>query len=155
MNFLSPYLGLAKALAVVAVLLAAFGAGVKLGSDHVQADWDLERRERAEATLQLERETRRAVDAITVNNQKEKSRAKATIDSLRADVRSGVERLSVAVAACSTGDAGTGHPEARAELLPEAADRIVGIAADADEAVRDLNECVDKYDAVRKLANGG
>lgn len=149
MNFLSPYIGILKAVALVAIVLGLFGAGAKVGAGHIQAKWDQEKAEQADATLQLERETRRAVDAITINSKKEKENAKATIDSLRADVRRGAERLSVAVASCQAGDTGTGHSEARAELLPEAADRIVGIIGEADDAVRDLNECIDKYNAVR------
>jgi len=146
-----------KVVAVLAAALAAFGAGWvtngwRFGGQlaSLQSEWDKERADQAEAELDLERETRRAVDAITVNSQKEKQRAKATIDSLRADVRNGTERLSVAVSSCATGDPRAGNPEARAELLPAVADRIVGIAADADDAVRELNECVDKYSAVKE-----
>jgi hypothetical protein len=114
-----------------------------------------EKREAAEMTLSTEREVRRAVDAITVNNHKEKARAKATIDSLRVDVRNGTERLSVAVQSCQTRDSSTGNTDARAELMPEAAERIVVIAAEANEAVRELNECIDKYEALKQTIESG
>jgi hypothetical protein len=82
-----------------------------------------------------------------------KANAKTAIDSLRADVRSGAERLSVPTRSCSpapaSGSAATGDPEARAELLPATALELIDIAADGDDAVRELNACVDKYNAVR------
>jgi hypothetical protein len=151
MNFLSPYLGILKAVAIIAAALFVF----KLGAGSVQSQWDRERMEQANATLQLERETRRAVDAITTNSQREKASAKTTIDNLRADLRDRSVRLSVAVDSCTAADPGSGHSEARADILPAAADRIVGIIGEADDAVLDLNECVDKYNAVRIGAGSG
>ncbi|RJG06236.1 lysis protein [Noviherbaspirillum cavernae] len=145
MNALAPYIGFIRAAAFIAAALFIF----KMGGDSVRAQWAAADRERVEAAADLARETRRAFDAITVNSQKEKENANATIASLRADMRNGTERLSLAVAACQTGTSGAGNSEARAELLPAAADRIVGIIGEADDAVRDLNACIDKYNAVK------
>ena len=120
------------------------------GAAKVQAKWDKEKADEAEAKRTLERETRRAVDVITANSQKEKDHAKATIDSLRADVRTGVIRLSVATAAASSSTiTGVRDLETRADILPASADRIIGIIGEADDTVLDLNACIDKYNAVR------
>lgn len=136
---------------IAAAVAFAIGAGFgwNVNGWRLESGYEAEKRESAEMTLSTEREVRRAVDTITVNNQKEKARAKATIDSLRADVRNGTERLSVAVQSCQARDSSTGNTEARAELMPEAAERIVVIAGEANEAVRELNECIDKYEAVK------
>lgn len=150
MKILDPYIGAIKALVIVLLAIGLFGAGHHFGAQGVQAKWEAEKAESVEMTLATERETRRAVDVITLNSRKEKESAKTTIDSLRSDVRSGAQRLSVAVGSCPAADPRAGHPEARAELLPAAADRIVGIIGEADDAVLDLNECIAKYDAVKQ-----
>jgi hypothetical protein len=49
MNFLSPYLCIAKAIAVIAAALALFGAGHHFGAQGVQADWSKETAERKTA----------------------------------------------------------------------------------------------------------
>lgn len=88
--------------------------------------------------------------------------AQKKINALRADVLAGAVRLSVAVkapAGAAGGDApGQGAAatcsaqETRAELVPQAAYDLIGIAADGDDAVRDLNACIDSYHAIeRKL----
>ena len=65
------------------------------------------------------------------------------------ELRTGAVRLSVAVAAASAAAAAqaaaAGDGEARADLLPAAAGRILDFAIEGDDIVRDLNVCVDKY----------
>lgn len=94
---------------------------------------------------------------IDTDRAKEKQDDKKTIDALRADVRSGAISLSIATRALRAGAAGsntgTGYIETRSELMPEAAIELIDIAADGDDAVRDLNACIAKYDAVRRAAN--
>jgi hypothetical protein len=151
------------------LLLAALVAGEQAyehhiyqqGVDATNAKWEKREADIAaqvlEDTLTRDRETRRAVDSITANSQQEKARAQTTIDHLRADVRSGVVRLSIPVNPGSCGSPaspGAGSAEARANIVPAVADDLVGIVADGDAAVRDLNECVDKYNAVKRSSEG-
>lgn len=82
-----------------------------------------------------------------------------------AGLRAGTIRLSVPVVA-RTEHASCGAtartvptaagpaPETRAELGAEAAIDLATIAADGDAAIRDLNACVDTYNAVRERLNG-
>jgi prophage endopeptidase len=73
-------------------------------------------------------------DAVDAQYTKELHDAQEKIDSLRASVRAGERRLSVA-ARCmpaSPGASGMDDAGARAELDPAAADRIIGITADGD-----------------------
>ena len=94
---------------------------------------------------------------IDADRVKEKQDDKKTIDALRADVRSGAISLSIATRAIRAGAASAGpFPgaiETRAEIVPEAAVALIDIAADGDDAVRDLNACIAKYDAVRRSVN--
>lgn len=91
------------------------------------------------------------IDAITAQSNKEKQDAKAQNDKLRAALRAGTQRLSVATSSCvAAGTSTTGVTETRAELLPAAAADIFDIGADADNAVRDLNACIDAYNKVRE-----
>lgn len=95
-----------------------------------------------------------AIDSTLLKENKD---AKTTIDALRADVRSGALSLSIATRALRAGAGcdrpATGDSETRTELVPETAIDLVNIAADGDDAVRDLNACIAKYDAVRRTTN--
>lgn len=103
------------------------------------------------ATLKAAAESRRntiklLADLDTQHTQERES-ANQTNASLRADVAAGNKRLSVLAASCAaTGSAtasGLGHAEARAELDPAAAERIVRIANDGDDAIRQLTALQD------------
>jgi hypothetical protein len=144
-SFLKPYLGAIQAVAVLAAALALFAGGLKVGVDRVQVKWEADRLAQAEAAQDVASETRRAFDVINVNSRKEREHAAASIAALRADARSGAVRLSIPADPSVTGDSGVGNQKARTELLPATADDLVGLAGDADDAVRDLNECIDKY----------
>lgn len=94
---------------------------------------------------------------IDADRVKEKQDDKKTIDALRADVRSGAISLSIATrairASSSSVSSTPGDIETRSEIVPEAAVALIDIAADGDDAVRDLNACIAKYDAVRRRVN--
>lgn len=86
---------------------------------------------------------------LAAEHFQEVSNAKAEIDRLRADVRSGARRLSILVAgvpgcADSSVAAGSGR-EARAELDPATAEALVAIAGDGDAAIRQSNALIDAY----------
>jgi prophage endopeptidase len=91
---------------------------------------------------------------------KERDDAKADRDHFIAGVRSGAIRLSIPVvsrsADASRADAGTvagNRVETRAELDPEAAQFLDAIASEGDDAIRQLNACIDTYNDVRKKFN--
>ncbi|WP_044528130.1 lysis system i-spanin subunit Rz [Herbaspirillum sp. B65] len=98
---------------------------------------------------EAERSGQAAVAAITAAAQQEKENAKKQMDVLRGELRAGAVRLSVAVdaasAAAAAQAAASGDREARADLLPAAAGRILDFALEGDDIVRELNACVDKY----------
>jgi len=95
-------------------------------------------------------EAERAVEVAKAADQlhKDKLDAQQKINQLRADVASGAQRLSIR-ASCSTAVAG-GDPEARAELDPKTADDLIAITADGDQAIIELNSCIDLYNKFTK-----
>ena len=156
MSILDPRLWLAA----IAMCLACFFAGGWRESSASVAKMkltdDAARIELANATERV-RETERLLsqNLPTINDArtKEQENAKNAIDSLRADVRTGSVAARTRNPAASGADSANGNPEDRAELLPATADAILDIAVDADSAVRDLNACIDRYDARRRAIN--
>jgi prophage endopeptidase len=95
-------------------------------------------------------EAERAVEVAKAADQlhKDKLDAQQKINQLRADVASGAQRLSIR-ASCSATVAG-GDSEARAELDPKTADDLIAITADGDQAIIELNSCIDLYNKFTK-----
>jgi hypothetical protein len=106
---------------------------------------------------EAERSGQQAFAAMTVAVQQEKENAKKQMDVLRAELRAGAVRLSVAVdaasAAAAAQAAAAGDREARADLLPAAAGRILDFALEGGDIVRDLNACIDKYHRAEQVIN--
>ena len=92
----------------------------------------------------------RAIEAAKAAEQlhKDKEDAQQKINQLRADVASGAQRLSIR-ASCSASVAG-GDSEAQAELDPKTADDLISITADGDQAIIELNACIDLYNKFTK-----
>jgi predicted ATPase len=87
--------------------------------------------------------------ATTAKLEKEKHDAEIKVNQLRADVAAGAVRLSVR-ASCSASTA-AGDSEARAELDPKTADDLIAITADGDQAIIELNSCIDFYNNLRNV----
>ncbi|MBR7631832.1 lysis protein [Janthinobacterium lividum] len=105
--------------------------------------------------LTLERAAGAALAQRADHLTQEQTHAKTERDRFNADVRSGAVRLSIPVASgqCApTADAAAaaGHRhQARAELDPATAAALDAIAGDGDDAIRQLNACIDAYNTVR------
>lgn len=102
-----------------------------------------------EAALKIEENTHQLTKAHHA--------AEKRIQAALARHRAGTERLSIPAAGCTppSADATPAQPDpqARAELDGQTAETLVTIAADGDRAIRQLNACVDSYNAVRALIN--
>lgn len=160
MNPLDPRIWLVAIALMVASSLAGFFYGQhtesnknKLKEQAIELAADKVLSEAKAKSLADERSLRAEFQAIDSQREKEVTNAKAQIDSLRAKLRSGSVRLSVATSSCHTdtspGGATTGVVETRADLLPDVSESILTIGSDADNTVRELNSCIDKYEAVR------
>ncbi|WJR24946.1 lysis system i-spanin subunit Rz [Pseudomonas asiatica] len=114
----------------------------KIEAQSVALDAATQRNAELEAATASRRNTIRLLADLDTQHTQERERANQTNAGLRADVAAGKRRLSVLATSCAAGSAtaaGVGHAEARAELDPAAAERIVAIANDGDDAIRQLN----------------
>lgn len=154
---------------VMVVLAAAFGAGVTVESWRQSGVVEGLKRSHAEAMAaqaagavkmltQAEKEQREerqrlaaSFAAVDTAFNQERSNAQIQQDKLLGNLRDGVRRLSVAVTGLSTGGVpgtgpaasgtGLGDGATRAELDPAAAERIIRITNDGDDAIRQLMAC--------------
>lgn len=100
-------------------------------------------------------ELRVAFDALKSKRDKERKNAEQEISRLRVAVDDGSLRLSIpATPGAGAASAPAGDPEARTELDRSTSQALVGITADGDAAIRDLNSCIDSYDALKDKLNG-
>jgi hypothetical protein len=171
-----------KALAV-AVLIAAIIFGYKAWEHHVdqggynRADAEWQKKEadiKADAAQKLadatgaarakEQALNRSLLTETEKRLMENAAHEKTIDNLNTAIRARDLKLSIAIDPRSlprcapTGDpAATPGPstETRADVMPETAVAILGIAGDSAKNVRDYNAVVDAYNAVRETCNAG
>lgn len=122
----------------IGCLLIAFFAGKYDERQAIKAEV-----ERIESSMRDE------AAAATSKLEKEKRDAQNKVDQLRADVAAGAVRLSVR-ASCSASTA-AGDSEARAELDPKVADDLIAITSDGDQAIIELNTCIDFYNKLKEV----
>lgn len=141
--------------ALVACGLLMYGGWQKIQHQAGQLDRQAQDIDTLQRAAESRRNTIKLLADLDTQHTQERERANQTNADLRADVAAGQRRLSVLATSCSaTGSAaaaGVGHAEARAELDPAAAERIVRIANDGDDAIRQLNAL---QDYVRKACTG-
>jgi hypothetical protein len=122
----------------IACLLMAFFAGKYQERQEIKAE-----------VTRIESAMKDEAAATTAKLEKEKRDAEIKVNQLRADVAAGTVRLSVR-ASCSASTA-AGDSEARAELDPKTADDLIAITAEGDQAIIELNSCIDFYNNLRNV----
>lgn len=133
--------------AIAALLLLTIGAFWRL--DHISAALQSKtlRIEELEVSEASRKNTIKLLAELDTQHTQERERANQTNAGLRADVAAGKRRLSVLATSCAVRATGTAasldHAEARAELDPATAERIVAIANDGDDAIRALSALQD------------
>ena len=107
----------------------------------------------------LEQEAAQRVTDLSTKLVKANQDAKSQIQKRDADIASGKLRLSIAtsaVPAASDASPSCGNSvQARAELDPAAAQSLVAITDQGDANTRQLNACINAYNTVFKVINGG
>ena len=154
MTLLNPYV----LLGIVLALLGSFGAGYYSGE---QDEYERQQVEIARLNEQArETEQRMAEVAQTYAQTLKKANDVARIKEikLRTDLASGERKLFVPVKApdcpvsVSEPSAPTsGDTETRAELDGRVAQALVDLTARGDQAIRQLNTCIDQYNQVRSM----
>jgi prophage endopeptidase len=146
-------------LGVVLALLGSFGGGYYKGE---QDEYERQQIEIARLNKQAREAEQRMGEVAQTYAQtlrKANNVAKAKEDKLRTDIASGERRLfipvqtSCAVSATADSPAPAGNTETRAELDPRAAQSLVDLTSRGDQAIRQLNACIDSYESVRKSLN--
>jgi len=154
MSLFNPYV----ILGIILAVLGSFGAGYFAGEQN-----EYERQQMEIARLNSEaRETEQRMAEVaqtyakTLRKANDVARIKET--KLRTDLASGERKLFIPVKApdCSVSaaaDAATpsGNTEARAELDGRTAQALVDLTSRGDQAIRQLNACIDTYEKMRSM----
>ena len=140
-------------LGLVLALLGVYGTGHHKGYVERDLEMQAEIARMNEEARGKERAMQAAANANATNLRKANQNAQDQIVRLNADIGTGAVRLSIATGGlqgCRAAGAATGGgDEARAELDPTTARDLISIAADGDAAIRQLNACIDTYNAIR------
>lgn len=135
-------------LAGVAVFFLGFFSGWKFNGNRMEAMHAAERVELMESLREKEKTLQRENAGLLEALEKERENAKKNINDIYDRLRSGRLRLKAGVRVSSGSGAEPG--EARAELDAKTSEFLVGIASEGDEAIRELNHCINAYENLRK-----
>ena len=144
-------------IAVLLLLYAVDQRAEERGMQKAQAQHSAAAVQRLEFSIERSGQLAGQLGQLLDRNQLEKVDAKIAFDRLDSDLRTGALRLSVRTTAQqgSNHSAAAGPIQARADIDPADAAALVRITEDGDNAIRDLNTCIDGYAQVMRQANGG
>ncbi len=144
-------------IAVLLLLYAVDQRAEERGIQKAQAQHSAAAVQRLEFSIERSGQLAGQLGQILDRNQLDKANAQKAFERLDADLRSGALRLSIRTTAQTGGNHSTaaGPVQARADIDPEDAADLVRITDDGDNAIRDLNACIDGYNKVMHQANGG
>ncbi|MDN5535639.1 lysis system i-spanin subunit Rz [Comamonas sp.] len=143
-------------IALLLLLYAVDQRAEERGMQKAQAQHSAAAVQRLEFSIERSGQLAGQLGQLLDRNQLEKADAKIAFDRLDSDLRSGALRLSVRATTQPGGNhsAATGPVQARADIDPADAAALVRITEDGDNAIRDLNTCIDGYAKVMRQANG-
>lgn len=144
-----------KAGIAIALVLAGFVGGCshkQAELDRLKADYAEQVSKALDENRQLEKRLQAEADSLTQQYKKEKNDAEKTISDLRHRIADGSLRLSVRTEGSTRVPDGTSAQsgEAQAYIDRGTADALVGLTSRGDDAIRDLNQCIDRYNALRR-----
>jgi len=102
----------------------------------------------------LERDKEKQMQDLVASHatelRKANQNAKAEVTKLQSDLSTGQLRFTArTLSTCQNTSTTSGDTESRAELDPEVSQALVAITADGDNAIRQLNACIDIYEQMR------
>ena len=154
MSLFNPYVLLGIFLAV----LGSFGAGYYSGEQNEYERQQIEIARLNQQARETEQRMGEVAQTYAQTLRKANNVAKAKETKLRTDLASGERKLFIPVKApeCpvpATADASasSGSAETRAELDPRIAQSLVDLTSRGDQAIRQLNTCIDQYEKVRSM----
>jgi Tfp pilus assembly protein PilX len=107
------------------------------------------KKEIQEQVTRIETKMQETVDQTNEQLKKEKKDAETKINSLKSAVADGELRLYVRTSNNSSSTCG--NTENGAELDRQVAQDLIGITADGDKAIIQLNSCIDLYNKLRNI----
>ena len=144
-------------IAVLLLLYAVDQRAEERGMQKAQAQHSAAAVQRLEFSIERSGQLAGQLGQLLDRNQLDKANAQKVFERLDADLRSGALRLSIRTTAQPGGNHGAaaGPVQARADIDPEDAADLVRVTDDGDNAIRDLNTCIDGYAQVMRQANEG
>lgn len=144
-------------LALLLLLYAVDQRAEERGMQKAQAQHSAAAVQRLEFSIERSGQLAGQLGQLLDRNQLDKANAQKAFERLDADLRTGALRLSVRTTAQpgSNHSAAAGPVQARTDIDPADAAALVRITEDGDNAIRDLNTCIDGYTQVMRQANGG
>lgn len=155
-NIIATLTRLVLPIAVLLLLYAVDQRAEERGMQKAQAQHSAAAVRRLEFSIERSGQLAGQLGQLLDRNQLEKADAKIAFDRLDSDLRSGALRLSIRTTAQpgSNHSAAPGPVQARTDIDPADAAALVRITEDGDNAIRDLNTCIDGYAQVMRQANG-
>jgi len=154
MSLFNPYV----LLGIVLAVMGSFGAGYYSGEQNEYERQQIEIARLNQQARETEQRMGEVAQTYAQTLRKANNVAKAKEDKLRTDIASGERKLFIpvkapecAVSATADSPASSGDTEARAELDGRTAQALVNLTSRGDQAIRDLNTCIDQYNQMRSF----
>ena len=145
-------------LGAVLALLGSFGSGYWKGSSDEEAHQQIEIANLNQQAREAEQRMGEVAQTYAETLRKSNDVAKAKETKLRADIATGERKLFIPIKApaCpvhTTADTtvASGNTETRAELDSGVAQALIDLTSRGDQAIRNLNTCIDQYEKMRGL----
>lgn len=143
-------------LGVLLALLGSFGSGYWKGSSDEEAQQQIEIARLNEQARETEQRMIEVAQTYAETLRKSNDVAKAKETKLRTDIATGERKLfiSVKAPACPVHTSAdttvtSGNTETRAELDSGVAQALIDLTSRGDQAIRNLNACIDQYEKMR------
>ena len=143
-------------LGVVLALFGSFGSGYWKGSSDEEAQQQIEIASLNQQARETEQRMVEVAQTYAETLRKSNDVAKAKETKLRSDIANGERKLFIPVkaTACSVlapadTTVASGNTETRAELDSGVAQALVDLTSRGDQAIRNLNACIDQYEKMR------
>jgi len=153
MSILNPYV----LLFIILTMLSCLGGGYYKGKHDEYNRNQIEIARLNDEARQTERRMGEVATTYAQALRKSQNAAKLKEDKLRTDLATGERKLFIPVKTeCpvqAAGDAATpgGNTETRAELDGRVAQALVDLTSRGDQAIRQLNTCIDTYEKMRSF----
>ena len=95
----------------------------------------------------------RQIDTLKREYEDETRKKQNEIADLRKRISDGAVRVSIAGSQSMSNDASFGSAKTQCDIDGRIANAIIGLTQRGDEAIRELNQCIDQYNTVRGKVN--